>query len=297
MGYLYAVLCFVIFGSSYPIAGAAMTKIPVYIFTELTLIVATIVSIPLARMKEPEIKWTKLGGSNYLKIFLQALIGALLYTIFLLYGLKFSSPVVASIISSITPATTMVAASFVLKEKITVPKIIAIILAVGAVMVQTVNFESGPSTFNLLGLIFMLLSVGCTTTYLVLAKQISYEMPPFTMTAGLIIPSTIMILPFCIYEMMYFDMSTLTYADWWVIVYYGAIVWYVPYLFTYLALKYLPASVFGTTTAITPVAAAITSVLFFGAHMRIVNYIGIVLVIISVSIINRSENNERKALS
>jgi drug/metabolite transporter (DMT)-like permease len=276
---------------SYPIAGAAMEKIPVYLFTAVTLLIAAVVSIPFAKMKEPEIKWTKLGGQNYFKIFMQSLIGAVLYTVFLLYGLTYSSPIMAGIMTSIAPAATLILAFFILKEKITARKVVAVILAVVAVLIMQVQFGAGPSTFNLFGFVFLCLSVLSVSLFFILAKQISYDLPPFTMTAGILIPGAIMMLPLGLYDMMHFDMSTLTSTDWWVMIYYGVLVWYVPYLLTYLAYQYVSATFVGMGMAITPVAAVVTSVLFFGAQMRTVDYIALILVIISVLVIEGSDQN------
>lgn len=299
-GFIFTMLAFLPLGASYPIAASVISNIPVFLFTEIAMIFGVIIAIPLGRVVEPQTKWRKLGKKVYLKIFLQSLIGVVIYTILNLYGLKYCNPVIASVIASLCPAATMLAAFVVIHEKITIRKLIGVVCAVVAVILMTVDFgaASEPAQFAAIGIVFMCLAVASQVAYFLLAKQISYEMEPFSMTVGLLVPAVIMMAPVAIYQALKFDFASLSGHDWFVMVFYGVMVGYVAYLTTYLALKYVSATYFSTATATIPVASAIVSVLFYSASLRVTDVIGILLVVISIVIIeNRTVESEGKELS
>lgn len=271
-----------------------MNKIPVFLFTEMSLLIALIIGLPLALKKEPEIKWMSLGGKNWFKICAQSLIGTMAYTVFNLYGLKYCDPVIASVIASLSPAVVMISAFLFLHEKITIKKIIGVFLAIVAVLVMTVDFtNSGVVKFVPLGILFIVLAILCQGLYNVMAKQISYDMPPYSMTAALVGTSSIMLLPFALYDLMHFSLSTLDAKEWAIVLYYGITVGYICYLFTYKAFRYVSATTFGACAAIVPVATAVVSVLFYSATLDIFDIIGIMLVVISVIVIENRENESK----
>lgn len=298
-GLILTLLAFLPLGASYPIAASVIDNIPVFLFTEIAMLIGVIIAIPLGKIIEPQVKWHRLGKKVYLKIVLQSLIGVVVYTILNLYGLKYCDPVIASVIASLCPAATMIAAFIVLHEKITVRKLIGVACAVIAVILMTVDFSgtSEPAKFAAAGIIFMCCAVASQVAYFLLAKQISYEMEPFSMTTGLLVPAVIIMAPFAINQATQFDLGSLTGHDWAVMIFYGVMVGYVAYLTTYLAMKYVSATYFSTATAMVPVATAIVSVLFYSVHLRAFDIIGIILVVLSIVIIeNRTVDNPKEKL-
>ena len=294
-GIIFTVIAFAPLGISYPLAGSVMDKLPVFLFTEISLLISLIIGLPLARLREPDVKILKIGKKNWAKIIAQAAIGTVGYTVFNLFGLKYCDAVVASVIASMSPALTMITAFFVLHEKITLKKVIGILFAVLAVLIMTVDF-SGVSDvkFTALGIIFMLCAIGCQALFFALAKQITYDLPPYNMTVGLMIPSVIMLAPFAIYDLTQFPITSISGNEWMVILFYGIFVGYLCYLYTYKAYVYVSASFFGSAAALTPICAALTAVIFFGRQLDLKDILGIIFIIIAILVQEMQFNKKSK---
>lgn len=291
-GFLFVLLAYIPLGASYPITNNVMEKVPVFLFTFMAFFIGSCIAIPISRIKEPQIKWTKINNKNYGKLLFQSVVGVFLFTVFNLYGVKYCDPVVAGVLSSISPALILVAAFFFLKEKLSVVKIGGILLSVASVILMTVDFGNTgtDSHYQLLGFVFMILAVIAQVIYAILGKQLSYDMPPFSMTTALLVPTTIILIPFAIYDLTKFNITSLAVTDWIAILYYGAIVTFVCYWTGYEAFFYLPASIVSVGAALVPVASAFVSVIGFRKTLRIVDILGIVLIVLSIIVITFSSS-------
>src|SRR5699024_1740856 len=130
-------------GLSIPIGGIMMEVFPVWLFSNITILIAAIVLIPFASSYE-KVNLLKLGGKNYAGIFMQSLLTVTLYTVFQLYGLTYASAISVGIITSITPAVVAILAFLLLREKINLKKGVAILLAIIAVLImELTGVETG----------------------------------------------------------------------------------------------------------------------------------------------------------
>lgn len=93
----------VFLGGSIPVAYSALEKVPIWLFTCVTIGISCICLIPSAAIIE-KVKWTKLGRRNYYGIFMQALLTCTRYTVFLLYGVSYTSVISAGVINSMVTA-------------------------------------------------------------------------------------------------------------------------------------------------------------------------------------------------
>lgn len=290
-GFLCIILVMVSLGLCIPIGSSAMAVVPVWLFTFLTLVISSVVLLPAAKLYD-KVKWTKLGVKNYYGIFMQSLLNCVLYTVFLLYGLKYSSVIAAGVINSLVPAVTLLLAFFLLRERFSIRKGFAILLAVTAVLIMEVVGVRGSGESNWLGNLFMILAVVSLAMFYVYAKKFSVVVPPVTMSAGLCVMGAIITLPMAIYEGFSFDWGSLTTSTWTIIVVYALLGWVLSYVFTYLGMPKIPASTVGMSTAIIPITATIYAVAFLGEPIRTVDAIALVLVIISIIIAESKEEEE-----
>ncbi|POD68302.1 hypothetical protein BKM17_27260 [Pseudomonas syringae group genomosp. 3] len=295
-GYFYVLLCYTLVGISYPIAKDAMEQIPIWLFTSLTFAIGFFLLYPVVILSD-KVALHKIGTRAWVAISVQSSLGAVLYTVFLLYGFASATAIVASVFSSLAPAAVLSLSSFFLKEKLSLRKIAAIILAIAGVLVLTLPSADGSGENTLAGIVFLLLSTLATAGCVVSAKKLDVNLPPATMAAGVCLTGTVFTLPMAIVQGFSFDWLHLTAANAWVMAYYGALVWAVPYVLFFKGVTRIPASATGMAVAIIPLAASFFSILFFGEHLRVTDGFALVLVILSIVAAEASESTKQKLVS
>ncbi|MFT8373588.1 MAG: DMT family transporter [Liquorilactobacillus satsumensis] len=279
-GHIFIILQAVLFGISIPIVQVSVATIPVWLFTAMTFGIACIVMVPLARHVDG-IKLTDIGRKNMVGILMSSLLGVVLYTLFLLYGLKYSSAVSVAVINSLTPAVTLILSFFILRESLIWQKVLAIGFAVASVLVMNVNGASSHGG-NIIGLLLMILAVVCVSLFFIYANRFSVELPPFTLTAGLFTISFIITLPIGIYQAFSFNWSVMNFSLWAQVFYYGIGAILLPYLLTYIGITQVPASFAGISMAVVPVASTLVAVLFYHTALKVADVLALILVIISI---------------
>ncbi|MGJ9385932.1 DMT family transporter [Salipaludibacillus sp. CF4.18] len=295
-GLIYILLAMGFIGVTIPLGGELMMKFPVWLFTCITIGVAAVIMIPIATLYE-KTKWTKLGKKNYFGLFMQALLTCTLYTVFLLYGLTYASAISVGIITSIIPAVVFILAFFLLKEKLNTKKFISITLAVIAVLIMNIAGVQIGGGSNFLGILFMLLAVISLALFFIYAKKFAVELPPLTLAAGLCAWGFIQTLPMAVYEYQTFDASVITAGDWWGTFLYAILGWALAYAFTFLAMPTINASTAGMATAVMPIVAAVVALAFYGASIRTVDIIALILVIASIIIAESQEKSDTPSVT
>ncbi|WP_175650265.1 DMT family transporter [Pseudomonas sp. Marseille-P9899] len=291
-GYVYVLLCYCLIGISYPIAKDAMTQIPIWLFTCITFAIAFLLLMPFVHFGD-RLVLHRIGRRAWLAIVLQALLGAVLYMVFLLYGFASASAIVASVFSSLAPAAVLSLASLLLKERLSLRKVMAISLAIAGVLVLTLPGAEGSGETSLAGVAFLLLSTLSTASAVIAAKKIDVDLPPATLSAGVCLAGTLLTLPMAVEQGLTFDWRQLGPADAGVMVYYGALVWAVPYLLYFKGVPRIPASATGMAIAVIPIAASFFSILFYGEQLHQTDCLALLLV--TLSIIAAEARETRKA--
>jgi len=280
-GYVYVLLCYLLIGMSYPIAKDAMTQIPIWLFTCITFAIAFTLLMPFVHFGD-KLALHRIGLRAWLAICTQALLGAVLYTVFLLYGFASATAIVASVFSSLAPAAVLTLASLVLKERLSTRKVLAILLAIAGVLVLTLPASDDSGHTTLAGVVSLLLSTLSTAGAVVAAKKIDVDLPPATLAAGVCLAGTLFTLPMAVDQGLSFDWPQLGLSNGLVMLYYGALVWAVPYLLYFKGVPRIPASATGMAIAVIPIAASFFSILFYGERMHLSDALALILVILSI---------------
>jgi len=294
MGYIYVILCYALVGVSYPIAADAMNSIPPWTFTFITFLIGAVILLPIAKTVD-KTKFTAIPAKSWAAIAVQALLGAVLYTAFLLFSFEYATVITSSIFSSLAPAVVLILAALLLGEAISARKLLAIALAVAGVLVLTLPGAESSGTTSVLGYVFLVLSTLSTAGCVIAAKKLEVHLPAITMATGVCITGTLFSLVPALTEMGDFSVSALTSSDWLVLVYYGALVWAAPYVCFYKGVTKIPASATGMAFAVIPLAATFLSILFFGESLTM--NAGLALGMVLVSILLAESRHEVEEMS
>lgn len=101
IAYLELTLAMAIVGSSVVVGKLLIASFPVFLGAGLRFAIASVILMPVLLVNEKEIP--SLSRIDWLFLFLQTLTGVFLFSVFLLYGLKFTTAAESGIITSTTP--------------------------------------------------------------------------------------------------------------------------------------------------------------------------------------------------
>lgn len=279
IGTISVAACYLLVGSSYPIAKEAMNAIPLWTFTCVTFLIGYLALLPVTLLRD-KTNWFRIPLKGWGAISLQSLFGAVLYTVFLLYGFASTSAVTASVLSSVAPAAVLALSYLFLKEKLTSSKLLSVVLAIAGVVVMTLPSSGGGHT-STSGFLFLSLSTLSTAICIVAAKRLSQTLPPMTLAAGVCLTGTLFTLPMALSELGQVHLGTL-HDNVGVLIYYGIFVWALPYICFFFGIDKVRASVAGMCVALIPVASSMTAVMFYGESLSGLDIAAMLAIMLSI---------------
>jgi drug/metabolite transporter (DMT)-like permease len=215
----------------------------------------------------------RLPLKSVLLIGVQALTGSVLFNVFLLKGLKTVSAVSSGIVSGFTPVMFTILAFVLLNEKPGRLKIIAAVTASAGVAAANADFSVAGMTGSTSGLLFVFAAVMCESLFLIMRRIIKTEISSLCLSlylslAGMLffaLPAAGEIKPLSIQELA-------------VIAYYGIFITAAAYLLWLEGIKHVQASSASAYTAVMPISAVFTGVVFLGEPVMLRHIVGLTLV-------------------
>lgn len=281
------ILAMIIVGSSVVAGKLLAQSFPVFLASELRFLVASIIMVPIFIRIEgfPSIKKREM-----LILFLQGLFGVFLYSIFMLYGLTFTTAIEAGIITSTIPAVTGGLALLFLKEKLTKSVSVGILLAVlGTLIINVVgsasDIERGSSP--IFGNLLIFGAVISEALFIILGKFVSQRVSPLAISTIVSVLGTISFLPLSLYEGAKFNFEGVTMAEWGLILYFGIVVTVIAFILMYQGVSKVPASTVGVLTGVLPISSVILSVLILGEKISFIHFIGISFTLTAILLSNK----------
>jgi drug/metabolite transporter (DMT)-like permease len=168
-----------IFGVTYAVAKQVM---PVYLSPFALVFTRILGACILFWITSLFLVSEKVEKKDFPRIFLAALVGVAANQSVFLNGLNLTSPIDSSIIMTATPIIVLVVARILLKEPITIFKIIGIAAgATGAVLLIVYSGRGGPGSGNPLGNSMIVANASFYAIYLVIIKPLLTKYHPVTM--------------------------------------------------------------------------------------------------------------------
>lgn len=209
-----------------------------------------------------------------------------LFTYCYFTSMELSSLSVAAVLLYTAPAFVMLFSLIFFKEKLTVPKVISLILAVlGCAM--TTGVIGGQLTVTLAGFLFGLGSGVCYALYSIFSRfALNRGYEPFTITLYTFIFAAAACLAVTdikpVIGAVFADIGSVMYA-----VLFALASCVLPYVFYTLGLKYIASSTASIIATIEPVVATVVGAVIFSEPLAVpFGYLGVALVLLSVVLIN-----------
>lgn len=207
-------------------------------------------------------------------------------------GTKYTSPIDATVVCSITPVLTLIFSAFLIHEKITWLKTLGVALGFAGVLAFIFNGQSNVATQAenpMLGNALCFLSQVCGALYLVLFGKVLRKYSSFTAMKWMFLMSAVVMFPFLITGFMETQWMDLPMSGWFDI----AFIVLIGSVLCYLLLPFGQRTVSPTAVAmynyLRPVASAVLSILMGLALLDWQTSFYSVLIFAGVYLVNRKK--------
>ncbi len=286
--YLQLALAMVLVGGSVVTGKLVIASFPVFLASALRFLLGCLILTPLLFKTEGFKPISKKDG---LVLFLQALTGVFLFSILLLYGLKFTSAMAGGVITSTTPAIIGLISVLFLKERLSLNAGTGI--AFSFVGILTINLlESGTDTVSgsapLLGNLLILGAVIGEALFVLFPKVLSNRVSALATATWVNMLGLAMFLPFALYEAGDFDFAAVSPTAWLPIFYNGILLTVVAFLLWFQGVTEVPASTAAVFTSLVPLSALLFSYFVLNEPLSWVHGVGVLCVLLGLGFIARN---------
>ena len=274
-----AAMCIV--GSSVVAAKLITRTFPVFLAGGLRFAIAILIMIPLLAKAEGIPAVTK---KEMAVIFWQAFTGIFGFSVFLLYGLRYTTAAASGIVTSATPAVLGLISFGFLKEKAETRKIVGLVLAVGGILALNIAGQSFRAALpkSWLGNTLVFGAVVCEALFTILGKKASRRLTPLAVSTFAALFGLVMFLPFAVSEAIGFDFGAVPLQPWLAIVYYGVVVTVGGFFLLYSGVSKVPLGTAAVFTGILPLSSMILSVTILGERIYPSQIIGFLLILTGI---------------
>nr|WP_027414750.1 DMT family transporter [Aneurinibacillus terranovensis] len=284
---------------SFIVANKVITGVfPVFLASELRLSIGAVTLIFLLYIKEK--RFPCISRRDLFLFIFQTFVGVFMFSIFMLYGLKFTTGIESGIITSTTPAVVGLISFFFLKERLTWNHVIGILCAVlGTMAINVVGAFSNTAhgAHALFGNLLIFGAVVGEAIFFTFRKFVSKDLSALVISTVVSITGSLLFLPFAVYQAWKFDFSGVTVNDWLLILYCGVVVTALAVILMNQGIAVVPASSAAVFTAIMPISAVVLSCLFLHETFYWYHYVAIGCVLAGIVFIAKAPPVRTKALN
>lgn len=237
-------------------------------------------------------KKTIIHKKDYGRLLLCSLTGIAINQLLFIKGLSLTYSIHASLLMLTTPILITIVAAWVLKEKITIFKLMGLVLGVTGALVLLLNKEkNGNPTDVFLGDIFIILNAISYAAYFVLVKPLMKIYDPIDIIRILFTIGFIVTLPFCYTEFREIHLEIYSVKEFILLalIIFGGT--FCAYLFNIYGIKILGASVAGAYIYLQLIFATTIAIIFLGEELALYKLLAGALIFAGVYLANKQKNN------
>ncbi|MCK0107959.1 DMT family transporter [Flavobacteriaceae bacterium S0825] len=237
----------------------------------------------------------RIAKKDMLRLALCGLLGAAANQLLFFNGLNLTSPIDASIIITSIPVMVLIFSAFILKEKITLNKLLGITIGgIGAVLlIWYGNTAEGTSSF--LGNLLVFLNACCYGLYLVIVKPLMKKYNSITLISWVFLFGFVFMFPFGISDLLSTDFSSFDLNTYLVITFVVIFTTFFAYLFNIYALNYVSPSVNSSYVYLQPAVSFIMVSIYayvlmhdeYAQDINLIKILSSLLVVSGVYLISR----------
>lgn len=280
-----------IYGINHTVAKEIM---PIYIgssgFIMLRLLGATSIFWIISLFTPKE----KIQKKDFFRIIFASILGMCINMLAFFRGLELSTPINSGVIITLSPVLVLILSYFFLKEKITIKKILGILIGFsGAVFLILNTSKTGINAPNIpLGNSFFLLNASAYAGYLIIVKPLTQKYSLFTLMKWLFLIGLILSAPLTYDQFIKVNWSELPWFAIWRMGYVVIGTTFLTYLFNIYALKTLSPTTVGSFIYLQPIITIIFALITANDTLDSTKLLSCLLVFIGVYLVSiKNKNN------
>ena len=280
-----------IYGINHTVAKEIM---PIYIgssgFIMLRLLGATSIFWIISLFTPKE----KIKKKDFFRIIFASILGMCINMLAFFRGLELSTPINSGVIITLSPVLVLILSYFFLKEKITIKKILGILIGFsGAVFLILNTSKTGINAPNIpLGNSFFLLNASAYAGYLIIVKPLTQKYSLFTLMKWLFLIGLILSVPLTYDQFIKVNWSELPWFAIWRMGYVVIGTTFLTYLFNIYALKTLSPTTVGSFIYLQPIITIIFALITSNDTLDSTKLLSCLLVFIGVYLVSiKNKNN------
>lgn len=280
-----------IYGINHTVAKEIM---PIYIgssgFIMLRLLGATSIFWIISLFIPKE----KIQKKDFFRIIFASILGMCINMLAFFRGLELSTPINSGVIITLSPVLVLILSYFFLKEKITIKKILGILIGFsGAVFLILNTSKTGINAPNIpLGNSFFLLNASAYAGYLIIVKPLTQKYSLFTLMKWLFLIGLILSVPLTYDQFIKVNWSELPWFAIWRMGYVVIGTTFLTYLFNIYALKTLSPTTVGSFIYLQPIITIIFALITSNDTLDSTKLLSCLLVFIGVYLVSiKNKNN------
>ncbi len=230
----------------------------------------------------------KIDQRDYLHFVIAAFFGVAVNMIMFFKGLEHTTPIHASVISTISPILVLIMSAIILKEKLTSMKIVGVLLGFAGAIILTIYGKSLLVADNiLLGNTLIVINATSFAIYIILVKKLTAKYHPLTFLKWLFLFALIMVLPFGYSELKEIDVQSFSPYVLFAVVFVVIGATYIANLLNPLALIHLKASTVSIFIYLQPVIAGFFAIIMGSDQLGPVKIIAAALIFLGVYLVTK----------
>lgn len=242
------------------------------------------------------VKSRKIEKADYKKIFFAAFFGVGLNMLTFFKGLSLTTPISASVMMVTSPILVLVFSSILIKEKLTITKIIGVSIGlIGAIILIVYGNKSEVNASNrVLGNFLVFINAASYGLYLVLVKNIIIKYNPIVFVKWLYLFGLLFVTPFGLLELIEVKwqlMPTNVYLKASFVVLFTTCI---TYLFNLFALSNLKPTTVSVFIYLQPVIASIYAIIVGSDSLNIIKISATILIFFGVYLVTKQVNKSTK---
>ena len=279
-----------IYGINHTLAKEIM---PIYIgssgFIMLRLLGATLIFWLISLFTPYE----KIEKRDFLKIIFAAVLGMCINMLAFFRGLELSTPINSGVIITLSPILVLILSYFFLKEKVTLKKILGIIIGFsGAVFLILNTSKTGMNAPNIpLGNSFFLLNALAFAGYLIVVKPLTSKYNIFTIMKWLFLIGLILSAPITYNQFVEVNWLELPWFAIWRMGYVVIGTTFLTYLFNIYALKTLSPTTVGSFIYLQPIITIVFALITANDTLDSIKLLSCLIIFIGVYLVSVKNRN------
>ena len=274
-----------IYGASYSVAKTVMPElIAPFGFILLRVIAGTLIFFAVLSQRGLEkIK----SNRDYLRLALCGLFGIAANQLIFFKGLSMTSAIHASVLMTSNPIIVLVLSYFILREAISIKKVIGVVLGLAGATLLIFRGEIGWEYGSFVGDFLILMNSTCYALYLILVNPLMRRYNSLTVISWAFLFGAVFVIPFGYEEFVLVSWSTLPFAAWFSISFIVIFTTVVAYLLNVWSLKFVTPTTVSYYIYLQPIFASVIALFVLDEKLEPSTIIFAVMIFIGVYLVGK----------